>query len=158
MKKHKTYYYTDGACSGNPGPGGWAFVKIELIGNSVKVDTRSGNKAKTTNNEMELTAAYYAVLDAYKRGTKDVVIICDSAYVVNAVKMGWLYNWHNNGWETKDGKPIKNKAIWEKFYKLLFERKMNVQFEKVKGHAGEPINEMVDALAVTARKGAEANM
>ena len=147
-----TYYYTDGACSGNPGAGGWAFIELSPTKKGYSVHTESGNKENATNNEMELTGVYKALVRAYKNKAKKVTIICDSAYCVNAVNMGWLVSWSKNEWTTKEGKPIKNKHIWENIYKLLFIKRMNVTFLKVKGHIGDPMNELADDLAVQARK------
>ena len=148
-------FYTDGACSGNPGVGGWAFVEVLPCDSGIKTNVVTGNKQQTTNNEMELTAVYMALVKAYKTKTKQVTVYCDSAYVVNAITKGWLINWYNNGWKTKEGKPVKNKQIWEKMYKLLYEKKMQITMYKVKGHAGEPLNELADKSAVEAKQRAE---
>lgn len=153
MRKNKNiYFYTDGACSGNPGKGGWAFVELLPTDNGFKLSTQQGNKPETTNNEMELTAVYMALVKAYKSKIKQVTIFSDSAYVVSAITKGWLVNWYNNGWKTKEYKPVKNKHIWEKMYKLLFEKGMKVEFIKVKGHDGEPLNELADRKAVEAKE------
>ena len=144
--------YTDGACSGNPGEGGWAYVEVIPCSNGIKTNVVTGNKKQTTNNEMELTAVYMALVKALKNKTKQVTVYCDSAYVVNAITKGWLQNWHNNGWVTKEGKPIKNKHIWEKMYKLIYEKKLNIIMVKVKGHKGDPLNELADKSAVEAKQ------
>lgn len=148
-------FYTDGACSGNPGVGGWAFVEVLPCDSGIKTNVVTGNKKQTTNNEMELTAVYMALVKAYKTKIKQVTVYCDSAYVVNAITKGWLINWYNNGWRTKEGKPVKNKQIWEKMYKLLYEKKMQIKMYKVKGHAGEPLNELADKSAVEAKQRTE---
>lgn len=145
-------FYTDGACSGNPGEGGWAYVEVVPCRNGIKTNVVTGNKKQTTNNEMELTAVYMALVKALKNKTKQVTVYCDSAYVVNAITKGWLQNWHNNGWVTKEGKPIKNKHIWEKMYLLVYEKKMNITMVKVKGHKGDPLNELADKSAVEAKQ------
>ena len=145
-------FYTDGACSGNPGEGGWAYVEVIPCDSGIKTNVVSGNKKQTTNNEMELTAVYMALVKAYKNKTKQVSIYCDSAYVVNAITKGWLQNWHNNGWVTKEEKPIKNKHIWEKMYKLVYEKGMSITMIKVKGHKGDPLNELADKSAVEAKQ------
>lgn len=145
-------FYTDGACSGNPGEGGWAYVEVVPCSNGIKTNVVTGNKKQTTNNEMELTAVYMALVKALKNKAKQVTVYCDSAYVVNAITKGWLQNWHNNGWVTKEGKPIKNKHIWEKMYLLVYEKKMNITMIKVKGHKGDPLNELADKSAVEAKQ------
>ena len=93
-----------------------------------------------------------ALVKAFKSKVKQVTVYCDSAYVVNAITKGWLRNWHNNGWETKEGKPIKNKHIWEKMYILVYEKNMNITMVKVKGHKGDPLNELADKMAVEAKQ------
>lgn len=150
MNKQMTFY-TDGACSGNPGEGGWAFVHLVNTAEGYKTEVESGGKKQTTNNEMELTAVYMALVKAYKNKAKQVTIYSDSAYVVNAITKGWLINWKNNGWLTKENKPIKNKTIWEKMYKLVYEKGIAVMMVKVKGHKGDPLNELADKMAVEAR-------
>lgn len=144
-------FYTDGACSGNPGAGGWAYVEVLSCDKGIKTNVVTGNKKETTNNEMELTAVYMALVKAYKTKTEQVTIYCDSAYVVNAITKGWLINWRNNGWLTKEEKPIKNKHIWQKMYKLIYEKGIVIQFKKVKGHDGDPLNELADKNAVDAK-------
>ena len=145
-------FYTDGACSGNPGEGGWAYVEVVPCNSGIKTNVVTGNKQKTTNNEMELTATYMALVKAYKEKAKQVTIYCDSAYVVNAITKGWLLNWYENGWKTKEGKDIKNKHIWQKMFTLLYKKKLNVIMVKVKGHKGDPLNELADRSAVKAKQ------
>lgn len=145
-------FYTDGACSGNPGEGGWAYVEVVQCNSGIKTNVVTGNKQKTTNNEMELTAAYMALVKAYKSKAKNVTIYSDSAYVVNAITKGWLLNWNKNGWKTKEGKEVKNKRIWEKMFTLLYVKKLNVAMVKVKGHKGDPLNELADKSAVKAKQ------
>ena len=152
MNNRKTIFYTDGACSGNPGIGGWAYAEVVHCDKGLETHVVSGNNPKTTNNEMELTAVYMALVKAYKSKQNKVTIYSDSAYVVNAITKGWLLNWSKNGWKTKEDKPIKNKAIWEKMYKLIYVKKLDVTFIKVKGHEGDPLNELVDTYAVEAKK------
>lgn len=152
MNSRTAVFYTDGACSGNPGPGGWAYVYLKTSDSGYKTEIASGGKGSTTNNEMELTAAYMALVKAYKTGKKQVTIYCDSAYVVNAITKGWLLNWQDNGWKTKEGNDIKNKHIWEKMYKLVYEKNMYVTMVKVKGHKGDPMNELADREAVKAKE------
>ena len=151
MSANKMVFYTDGACSGNPGAGGWAYVELVPCDRGLKTNVVTGNKAETTNNEMELTAAYMALVKAYKSKAKQVTIYSDSAYIVNAITKGWLMNWNSNGWETKEGKEVKNKHIWEKMYKLIYEKNMYVRLIKVKGHGDDPLNELADRCAVEAK-------
>ena len=145
-------FYTDGACSGNPGAGGWAYVEVVPCSNGYETKVVSGNKKDTTNNEMELTAVYMALVKALKEKKKQVTIYSDSAYVVNAITKGWLKNWNSNGWKTKEGNQIKNKTIWEKMYKLVYEKGMDVMFCRIKGHSGELFNELADKHAVNAKQ------
>ena len=135
----KVVIYTDGACSGNPGPGGWAAV---LMYGEYKKEISGGNK-ETTNNIMELTA----ILEALKAlKTKcEVDLYSDSAYSVNAFNEGWIYNWIKKGWKTADGKEVKNKEIWQEIYDLT--KKHKVTFNKVKGHSDVEFNNRCDELA-----------
>lgn len=145
-------YYTDGACSGNPGAGGWAYVEVLPCDSGIKTNIVTGTKKETTNNEMELTAVYMVLVKALKKNIKQVTIYSDSAYVVNAIVKGWLLNWKENGWLTKEGKPIKNKHIWEKMYKLLYVKNINTRMIKVKGHKDDVLNELADKSAVQAKQ------
>ena len=131
--------YTDGACSGNPGPGGWG--SILMYGDTKK--EISGGNPDTTNNIMELTAVIEA-LKLVKRPCK-IQIYSDSAYVVNAFLQGWIYNWLKKGWKTADGSPVKNKELWEELYN--FTKIHKITFNKVKGHADNELNNRCDELA-----------
>ena len=135
----KVLIWTDGACSYNPGPGGWA--AILRYGKAEK--ELSGGEALTTNNVMELTAVVES-LKALKEKCK-VELHSDSAYVVNAVEQGWLRNWKINGFRTADKKPVKNRELWEELDALLSLH--DVKFVKVKGHADDEYNNRCDALA-----------
>lgn len=148
----KATCYTDGACSGNPGAGGWAYVEVLPCDSGIKTNIVTGTKKETTNNEMELTAVYMVLVKALKENIKQVTIYSDSAYVVNAIAKGWLLNWKENGWLTKEGKPIKNKQIWEKMYKLLYVKNINAKMVKVKGHKDDVLNELADKSAVQAKQ------
>ncbi len=131
--------FTDGACSGNPGPGGWGAVL--RYGKTEK--ELSGGEAETTNNRMELTA----VIEALKAIKKDceIIISTDSRYVMDGV-LQWLPNWKQNGWKTANKKsPVKNLDLWQELDALL--QKYNVKWLWVKGHNGHPENERVDNLA-----------
>ena len=140
----KVTIYTDGACSGNPGPGGWGAV---LIYNGTEKEL-SGSLDETTNNVMEITA----VLEALKalREPCEVELYSDSAYVVNSFLQGWIYNWIKNGWRTANKEPVKNKELWEELYELT--KTHNVTFHKVKGHADNAYNNRCDELATGAIK------
>lgn len=131
--------YTDGACSGNPGPGGWG--AILMMGENKK--EISGGSANTTNNIMELTAVIEA-LKMLKRPCK-VNIYSDSAYVVNAFVQKWIYGWMKKGWKTAGNEPVKNKELWQELYELT--KIHDVTFNKVKGHADNEFNNRCDELA-----------
>lgn len=134
----KIVIYTDGACSGNPGPGGWG--AILMWGDHRK--ELSGGEANTTNNRMELMAAISA-LEALKRASK-VELHTDSNYVKNGVT-AWIHGWKRNGWKTADKKPVKNAELWQR---LDAARKSHeVDWRWVKGHAGDVENERADELA-----------
>ena len=134
--------FTDGACSGNPGKGGWGAV---LIYNDVEKQI-SGASIETTNNIMELTAAIEA-LKLLKRPCK-VKLYSDSAYLVNGFEKGWIYNWQKNGWKTADKKDVKNKELWQQLYD--FTLKHDIEWIKVKGHSDNKYNNICDKLAVDA--------
>lgn len=131
--------YTDGACSGNPGPGGWGAV---LIKDHHRKEI-NGGAAETTNNRMELQAAIEA-LQALKYEPSNVILYTDSNYVKGGIT-GWLKNWKRNGWKTADKKPVKNEDLWRALYEI--ETRHNVTWRWVKGHAGHPENERADELA-----------
>ena len=135
----KVDIFTDGACSGNPGAGGWAAILKH--GSSEKV--LSGGCESTTNNRMELTAVVEA-LNALNRPCS-VTLTTDSKYVVDAIKQGWLQEWKARGWTKKDGKRAANSDLWEELLVLLDAHE--VSFEWVKGHDGHPENERCDGLA-----------
>lgn len=131
--------YTDGACSGNPGPGGWGAI---LMYNSFKKEM-SGAEASTTNNRMELQAAISA-LEALKEACV-VKLHTDSAYLCNGFQKGWLYNWQRNGWKTSNKTEVENKDLWMKLIEL--NDKHEVSWIKVKGHSDNVNNNRCDALA-----------
>ena len=138
------YLYTDGASSGNPGPGGYGIV-LKCGG---KVKEISGGFAMTTNNRMELLAVIIG-LETVKWKNADIRVISDSAYVVRAVKEGWVFNWEKKGFA-----KAKTPDLWIRFLKIY--RQHRVSFQWIKGHAGHPENERCDALAVAAGAGAMA--
>ena len=140
--------YTDGACSGNPGPGGWAWA-IAPDG----TDFASGSDPRTTNQRMEITAALRALqvlTDPCLR------IVSDSTYVVNCFRDGWWRSWRANGWRNSAKKPVANKDLWEPLVELYLERggESAIHFAWVKGHSGDPMNDLVDRLAVDAANAA----
>lgn len=137
------FAYTDGACSGNPGPGGWGALLIAKSGDTIlKERELKGGEAETTNNRMELLAAIEA-LEALERPSA-LTIVTDSAYVKNGVT-GWIHGWKANGWRTASKKPVKNEDLWRRLDDA--QARHDVTWEWVKGHAGHPENERADALA-----------
>ena len=145
---HNLFAYTDGACSGNPGPGGWGVLLIAKNQDTIiKEKEIFGGQEETTNNQMELLAAISA-LEALDRPSK-IKIITDSSYVKNGVTQ-WLENWKNNKWKTASKKPVKNAELWRRLDQA--KSRHEVIWEWVKGHVGHPENERADELA---RKGME---
>lgn len=134
--------FTDGACSGNPGPGGWGAV-LRYRGHEKEI---SGGEAQTTNNRMELMA----VIEALKclKEPCSVTLTSDSKYVCDAITKGWAKSWQKRGWVKGDKTPAKNPELWEELLKLLERHTVNVVW--VKGHNGHPENERCDTLAVNA--------
>lgn len=139
MKKN-VEIFTDGACSGNPGPGGWGVV-LRYGGREKEL---SGGERDTTNNRMELTAAIEG-LSALKEPCR-VRLVTDSKYVADGITKGWAASWRSNGWRKADKKPALNVDLWGELLDLL--EKHEVDIEWVKGHAGHPENERCDELAV----------
>lgn len=136
--------YTDGACSGNPGPGGWGVI-LFYNGHSKEL---SGNEAHTTNNRMELMAAISA-LDALREPCS-VAIYTDSAYLCRAFNEGWLNGWQRNGWKTSSKKPVENQDLWQRLLKHT--KVHNITWYKVKGHSDNAHNNRCDELARLAIK------
>lgn len=132
--------YTDGGCSGNPGPGGWAFAVSE---NGKLVTTSSGGDAATTNNKMELTAVINALRFALDKGEREVTILTDSQYVKNGITQ-WIHSWKRNGWRTSSKAPVKNVEYWVQLDSL--NSSLSVTWSWVKGHAGIEGNEECDRL------------
>ena len=130
--------YTDGACSGNPGIGGWGVV---ILNNGEEIQLNGGAN-NTTNNKMELTAAIKALEYFEKR--KDLIIYTDSKYVKDGIE-SWIINWKQNGWKTSTKKPVKNKEMWIALDDLI--KKHNINWKWVRGHAGDKYNEKADYLA-----------
>lgn len=140
----KVIIYTDGACSGNPGPGGWG--SILMMGENKR--EISGGKKDTTNNVMELTAVIEA-LKLLKRPCK-VDLYSDSAYVVNAFLQNWIWGWIKNSWKNSNKEEVKNKELWQELFSLT--KIHDVTFHKVKGHADNEYNNRCDELARNAIK------
>ena len=137
------FAYTDGACSGNPGPGGWGVLMIAREGGAtVKERELSGGEALTTNNRMELLAAISA-LETLSRPT-EITIVTDSAYVKNGVTE-WIHGWKRNGWRTAGKDPVKNADLWQRLDAA--QKSHKVTWRWIKGHAGHAENERADALA-----------
>ncbi|HZK43719.1 MAG TPA: ribonuclease HI [Syntrophomonadaceae bacterium] len=146
MNKKEVIIYTDGACSGNPGPGGWGAVL--LYGDNKK--EISGFEPQTTNNRMELLAVIKA-LEVLKVNDWSVTVYSDSAYVVNAIQNNWIGNWQENGWKNSKKDDVANQDLWQR---LLILMEINqVTLKKVKGHSGDVWNERCDELATDAVKG-----
>lgn len=135
----KVEIFTDGACSGNPGPGGWGAV----LRYGKKEKELSGGQEEATNNQMELMATIVA-LKSLKRKC-DVDVTTDSSYVKDGITK-WIFNWKKNGWKTANKKPVKNQELWQKLDEMTQKHKVNWHW--VKGHEGHPENERADALAV----------
>lgn len=132
--------FTDGACSGNPGPGGWCAI----LRYNQKEKILSGGEENTTNNRMELSAVLYA-LSALKESCK-VILTSDSKYVIDSITKGWVYSWKKKGWKKSDGKPALNVDLWEPLLEQL--KRHEVTFNWIKGHAGHAENEICDKIAV----------
>jgi len=137
------YAYTDGACSGNPGPGGWGAILIARDGDAVvKERELSGGAALTTNNKMELMAAIVS-LEALA-GPSKITVLTDSSYVKDGITK-WIFGWKSRGWQTAAKKPVKNEDLWKRLEAAT--TRHDVTWEWVKGHAGHPENERADELA-----------
>ncbi len=136
--------YTDGACSGNPGPGGWGAV---IIDQDDKQKNISGSEKNTTNNRMELLAAIMSLKKI--KTDSEVIIFTDSTYVKNGITE-WMKNWKKNGWKNSSKKPVKNKDLWEKLDKLC--EANSVSWKWVKGHSTNEFNNLADELATKAIK------
>jgi len=133
--------YTDGGCSGNPGPGAWAAV-ISLDSSEV---TLTGRSKQTTNNQMELTAVIKALeyVKEHAPPRARPLVFTDSQYVKKGITE-WILNWRQNGWKNKNGEPIKNQGLWERLWEL--DEELKPSWHWVRGHASDPINKLCDAL------------
>lgn len=144
----KVRIFTDGACSENPGPGGWAAV----FNTDRECKVLKGNEKSTTNNRMELMAVVKSLekICNYGRKSNTYEIFSDSAYVINSINNGWIEVWKNNGWKTTRKEDIKNKDLWSRYLTarhILSEAGIRLKIIKVKGHSGNTFNEYVDKLA-----------
>lgn len=140
--------YTDGSCSKNPGPGGWAVA----IFSSDNFRTNGGYDINTTNNRMELKAFIEALkmILEYKDKKEQFKLFADSSYVVNAINNNWLENWERNSWKTKTGDNVKNKEQWQEvseLMKTIKSKRIHLTITKVKGHSGDTFNDIVDRIA-----------
>ncbi|MBQ7611684.1 MAG: ribonuclease HI [Spirochaetaceae bacterium] len=138
--------YTDGACSGNPGPGGWAWV---LVQNELVVQEKSGFELDTTNNRMELLAVIFGLKYLNNIGEREVLVYTDSIYVKQGIT-DWIKKWKLNGWKTANKSPVKNRELWEELDTL--QSQFQIEWKWVKGHAHNQFNNRCDALAVQAYK------
>lgn len=139
--------YTDGSCSSNPGPGGWAAIIIKE-GSDPSTTDISGSDPATTNNRMEMMAVIEGLRAVSKDpsiSSKPIEVYSDSAYIVNCFRDGWWKKWVQNGWISSAQKPVENKDLWEIL--ISFHKQGNVQFKKVKAHATDAINNRCDELA-----------
>lgn len=135
--------YTDGACSGNPGPGGWGWA-VAPDG----TPHGSGGETATTNQRMEIQAVVEALRSLGGRGGRSIHVVSDSTYVVNCFRDRWYVRWERNGWKTSAKKPVANADLWRPLIELV--RANEVTFGWVKGHSGDRLNDLVDQLAVAA--------
>lgn len=140
----KVIMYTDGACSGNPGPGGWGTL---LIWNGREKEL-SGSAPETTNNRMEMQAVIEGLKALNRRC--HVQVHSDSALIINAFTKGWIVNWLRNGWKKSDKKPVENRDLWVEMIREA--ERHRVEWIKVKGHSDDELNNRVDRLAVKARE------
>jgi len=144
MSKPEVTVYTDGACSGNPGPGGWGAV---MLWNGRRKELSGGNP-HTTNNQMEMQAVIEA-LKALKKPCR-VYIHSDSALIINAMTKGWIQSWQKRGWRKANKKPVENKELWQQILEAM--KPHEVTWVKVKGHSGDELNDLADKLAVAESK------
>jgi ribonuclease HI len=136
---HRVTVFTDGSCLGNPGRGGWAWAVPDG-------PFASGAESATTNQRMEMTA----VLEALRSLDGPLLVASDSAYVVNCFQQRWWEGWQRRGWRNSQGAPVANQDLWEPLLALALDPSRSVKFRKVQGHSGDPMNDLVDQLAVEA--------
>lgn len=156
---HSIVIYSDGACSGNPGPGGWGAIVVTPEG---QVQELGGREAPTTNNRMEMTAVLEA-LRLVKDTDHDIRIFTDSTYVIRGVTQ-WMWGWRKRGWKTAEGNEVSNRDLWESFMRVLGamkngkEKAPDIQWNYVRGHRGNPGNERCDEIAVAFSQGRSAGL
>ena len=138
----KYIVFTDGACSGNPGPGGWGAIILDEKENQINL---SGREQSTTNNRMELIAPIMALKKI--KSNSIIIIYTDSTYLKNGITL-WIKNWEKNGWKSANKKPVKNKDLWVVLSKLT--EKQSISWKWVKAHSGNKFNELADKLATEA--------
>lgn len=143
------YLHTDGASSGNPGPGGWAVV-ITMSDRPAKKEL-SASEPKTTNVRMEMTAVYKG-LSAIKTPSQDITVVTDLEMIVKAFNEGWIQTWQANGWKKSSGEPVANQDLWKAIADTITAQKHRVTFQWVEGHTGNPLNERANELAQTAAR------
>ena len=149
MKQEIYEVYTDGACSGNPGPGGYAFT---IISEGKTFLNSWGFEPYTTNNAMELTAIVKSLLvlvkEAERKGRKFIITVySDSSYCINPINQKWIYSWMIKNWKTSENKEVKNKELWQEVFRLINNNSAQIEFIKIKGHSGNLHNEFVDRMA-----------
>lgn len=153
MTRDAVIVFTDGACSGNPGPGGWGAVLVSPLG---KVRELGGGERQTTNNRMEMTAALEALLSLLRVKTlsaKKVRLYTDSKYLIQGIT-AWIHGWKKNGWKTAAGKDVTNRDLWEKLHAIVLAKRFEVEWSYVPGHQGYGGNERCDEIAVAFAKDA----
>jgi ribonuclease HI len=146
----KIWIFTDGACSGNPGPGGWAYVARVPNGAKYEIYENAGYHPKSTNNKMELEAVCQALMWLGARENVEVlpiVIFSDSSYVIQGITK-WIHGWKKNQWKKSDGSPVLNQEYWQRLDRIVQALKQKISFRYVEAHAGNPANERVDEIAV----------
>lgn len=148
MEVGKVYIFTDGACSGNPGPGGWCTILKYLSSPTdiIRKKIISGSRSNATNNEMELTGVIEG-LKAIKKHDTPIEVVSDSKYICDAFNKKWIDNWVKNGWRTASKTPVKNVKLWKKLLELKALFSKDVTFTWIKGHNGMPENEECDLIA-----------
>ena len=142
----KSLLFTDGACSGNPGPGGWAYVALSP---DKTVKEGCGHQASTTNNQMELLAIIEGLSFLSQKSQEEIFVFTDSVYAIRGIQQ-WVHGWKKNGWKTKEGKPVLNQELWERLDTLrqkLNRSEVRIQWQFVRGHSGTPGNERCDELS-----------
>lgn len=143
MNKLITHLYSDGACSGNPGPGGWGYVLVDS--NEQSVNEGGGFQPSTTNNRMEMTAVIEGLKQAHRQKIKSILILSDSTYVIRGFTQ-WRFGWKKRNWVTAEGEPVSNQELWQELDRVAVGIK--IEWKYVRGHQGTPGNERVDRIAV----------